>query len=78
MLTLSRSGGRFEAIGRVRGLSLLNGAEVRASERRDAEVRYLRYALTEIHAASDEEGKARVRASHPRLPELMEAYGSEV
>lgn len=78
VLALSKSGGRFEAIGRIRGLALLNGAEVRASERRDAEVRYLRYALTEIHLALDEEGKGRVKASHPRLPELMEAYGSEV
>ena len=41
VLSLSKSGGRFEVIGRVPGVQLLNGAEVRPLERRDAELRYL-------------------------------------
>jgi hypothetical protein len=41
VLSLSKSGGRFEVIGRVAGVQLLNGADVRAMERRDAELRYL-------------------------------------
>ena len=41
VLSLSKSGGRFEVIGRVPRLESLNGAAVLARERRDAETRYL-------------------------------------
>ena len=40
-MSLSKSGGRFEVLGRMPGVKLLNGAEVRPQERRDAELRYL-------------------------------------
>ncbi|GFR48709.1 hypothetical protein Agub_g10665 [Astrephomene gubernaculifera] len=79
VLALSRTGGRFEVIGRVSRLRHLNGAEVRPRERRDSELRYLQHIAAEMEAAAaagDETSRAAVRAAHPRLRALMEVYGS--
>ncbi|KXZ50051.1 hypothetical protein GPECTOR_18g31 [Gonium pectorale] len=77
VLAQSRTGGRFEVIGRVARLAGLNGAEVRPRERRDSELRYLQHIAAEMEAAgADEAARAAVRAAHPRLRELMAAHGS--
>ncbi|KAG1669876.1 hypothetical protein FOA52_012465 [Chlamydomonas sp. UWO 241] len=77
VLGLSKSGGRFEVIGRVHGLTFLNGADVRARERKDSETRYLQNILAEVEdAGPDEAAQAAARASHPRLPGLLEVHGA--
>ncbi|GAX83880.1 hypothetical protein CEUSTIGMA_g11305.t1 [Chlamydomonas eustigma] len=76
VLALSKSGGRFEVVGRIGGLKLLNGAEVRQVERRDAELRYLQNILAEVEEAPDADAKELVQRSHPRMQELVARYGA--
>jgi len=66
-------GGRFEVVARMARLKTLNGSAVRPSERRDAEVRYVRSVsawASETGAADDE-----VSRRHPRYHELRSLYG---
>lgn len=77
---------RFEVVARITRLALLNGASVGRSERREAEIRYLRRALDEGRAeeAGGETtvtpparpgGAAPAPAAHPRLACLLAAHG---
>jgi len=70
----ARSGGRFEVIGRMAQLRLLNGSVVQPRERQDAELRYLRIVWGELEEGGAA-GRARAEAAHPRLPELLQKYG---
>jgi tubulin-specific chaperone E len=78
---LTRGMGQSEArqiiIGRVRGLTRLNGADVSRREREEAEKSYLRRVARELaNAAAQSEDQAReVRGRHPRYEELQAAYG---
>ncbi len=47
-----------QVIGRVAGLTSLNGAEVRPRERRDSELRYLQHVAAEMAAAAAAEQRA--------------------
>ncbi|KAG2428537.1 hypothetical protein HYH02_014341 [Chlamydomonas schloesseri] len=77
VLQTSKTGGRFEVIGRVSGIASLNGAEVRPRERRDSELRYLQHIAAEMEAAAgDDARRAAVRSAHPRLRHLMETHGA--
>jgi hypothetical protein len=42
--------------------------QVRSQERRDAELRYMRYVMGELAAAATPEEKAAIEAANPRLP----------
>eukprot|EP00775_Hariotina_reticulata_P004443 gene4443-4698_t len=66
------AGRRFEVIGRVAGLTLLNGADVKPRERRDCELRYLQYILAEQSPSSTAQQH---QQQHPRLAELLSKYG---
>jgi hypothetical protein len=67
-----------QVIGRVGGLTLLNGADVKPRERRDCELRYLQNVLAEqaeARAAAGGQEQHNVAGQHPRLPELKAKYG---
>lgn len=66
---------RHEAVARVRGLALLNGALVGRAERRDAEIRYLRRALDEASVAPPSDPSAPAEHHHPRMAALLEQFG---
>lgn len=71
--------GAVQVIGRVAGLTSLNGASIRPRERKDCELRYLQHIAAEMSQAAAKGGQdavAAVRASHPRLRYLMETYGA--
>jgi len=74
LLERAPGGGRFEVIARVPGLTSLNGSSVRPSERRDAEIRYVR-AVAAWAAAGGGRGDAEVAAAHPRFGHLRGVYG---
>jgi autotransporter translocation and assembly factor TamB len=80
----------LQVIGRVGGLTLLNGADVKPRERRDCELRYLQNILAGQQAAAaavmaaaaatnqQAAGAAEATAEqqqHPRLAELQAKYG---
>ncbi|KAJ9518795.1 hypothetical protein QJQ45_026091, partial [Haematococcus lacustris] len=77
-LAASKSGGRFEIIGRVGGLTSLNGADIKPRERRDAELRYLQAVMTELAEASDADTHAAITANHPRAKLLAAKFGEEL
>lgn len=66
-------------IGRVGGLTLLNGADVKLRERRDSELRYIMYIAADAAeaeaAGQSKQSEEEVAAQHPRLPELQAKYG---
>lgn len=69
-----------QVIGRVGGLTLLNGADVKPRERRDCELRYLQNVLAEqaeARAAAGQQGQQQqdVAVQHPRLAALKATYG---
>ncbi|KAL6768265.1 TFCE1 [Auxenochlorella protothecoides x Auxenochlorella symbiontica] len=65
---------RAQTIARLGGLVQLNGSQVAAEERRDAELWYLRKVTDELAASpQDKEG---VLACHPRYPALLQALGA--
>jgi hypothetical protein len=76
-----------QVIGRVSGLVLLNGADVKPRERRDCELRYLQNVLAEQAAAAagaavatgshpqQEQQEQPQPVQHPRLAELKAKYG---
>jgi hypothetical protein len=71
-----------QVIGRVGGLTLLNGADVKPRERRDCELRYLQNVLAEQAEAGaaagqqeQEQQQQDVAVHYPRLPELKAKYG---
>ena len=59
---------RHEIVARVGCLTALNGSVIRRTERRDAEIRYLRRVLTEAETPS-------AAAVHPRLVDLQAQHG---
>lgn len=66
-------GGRFECVARVPSLRHLNGADISPHERRDCELRYLRYAMqriVDLGAAGEAEA-----ARHPQLAALKARHG---
>jgi hypothetical protein len=81
----------LQVIGRVAGLTLLNGAAVNPRERRDCELRYLQSALAEqaeaaaaankqqsqqqAIVAADKQQQQQQGERHPRLAELKAKYG---
>jgi hypothetical protein len=75
-----------QVIGRVSGLTLLNGADVKPRERRDCELRYLQNVLAEQAEATaaaaaagqkqqQESQQEAVAVQHPRVAQLMAQYG---
>jgi len=66
-----------QVIGRVSGLTLLNGADVKPRERRDCELRYLQNVLAEQAeaGASGNGQQQQLMRQHPRLAELQGKYG---
>lgn len=65
-----------QVIGRVSGLTLLNGADVKPRERRDCELRYLQNVLAEqAEAAAGGQQQQDIALQHPRLAELKAKYG---
>lgn len=70
-----------QVIGRVSGLVLLNGADVKPRERRDCELRYLQNVLAEQAAAAaaatapQPQQQQQQPVQHPRLAELKAKYG---
>ncbi|CAG9463197.1 unnamed protein product [Pedinophyceae sp. YPF-701] len=75
LLAAARGGGRYEVIARVARLVTLNGSAVRASERRDSEIRYLRAVAMEAAGHAGDAPEAGVLAAHPRYKELVGVYG---
>lgn len=72
----SPSAARYEAIARLGSIQVLNGSEVKAAERWDAELNYLRAVTDELAAAGgDAAARSRVLAAHPRFGELEAKYG---
>lgn len=72
----------LQVIGRVAGLTLLNGAAVNPRERRDCELRYLQSVLAEqaeaaaaAAAAGDKQQQQQQAEQPPRLAELKAKYG---
>ncbi|MEW5305643.1 MAG: hypothetical protein WDW36_008170 [Sanguina aurantia] len=76
VLGLSRSGGRYEVIGRVPSLRWLNGAEVSVRERKDSELRYLQNVVSEMEAAVGADARDEVKQAHPQLGRLLDTYGT--
>jgi hypothetical protein len=73
VLHFSSMGGRFECVARVPALRHLNGADISVHERRDCEIRYLRYAMqriVDLGAAGPAEA-----ARHPQLQALKDRHG---
>lgn len=67
-----------QVIGRVSGLTLLNGADVKPRERRDCELRYLQNVLAEqaeAAAGGQQQQQQDIAWQHPRLAELKAKYG---
>lgn len=73
VLHFSSMGGRFECVARVPSLRHLNGADVSPHERRDCELRYLRYAMQRIVDLGA--GGAAEAARHPQLAALKARHG---
>ncbi|CAM6106555.1 unnamed protein product [Calypogeia fissa] len=67
-ITTTSKGGaqRYMLIARIQKITSLNGSEIKQRERRDAEIRYVRYALSSNNGGTLEE----LEKSHPRLAEL--------
>ncbi|KAF5835785.1 hypothetical protein DUNSADRAFT_6874 [Dunaliella salina] len=76
LLGQSKTGGRFEIIGRVGRLRMLNGSSVNTRERTDAEIRYMQKALSEMEALQDSNKAATMARLHPRLPQLAQRHGA--
>lgn len=66
----------FQVIGRVSGLTLLNGSDVKARERHDAELRYLQNIMSQLEQLSDAQERAAAQLQHPRLKPLLAHYGA--
>ncbi|WIA09989.1 hypothetical protein OEZ85_010201 [Tetradesmus obliquus] len=75
-------GRRYEVIGRVAGLTLLNGADVKPRERRDCELRYLQTILADAQQQQQQQqqqqSQAELQRQHPRLAELQAKYGQVI
>ncbi|KAK9826423.1 hypothetical protein WJX81_003979 [Elliptochloris bilobata] len=77
VLRSAPGGGRYEVIARLPMLRALNGAAVPPSERRDAELRYLRRVEGELAAAQGNlAASSAAAAAHPRLQALQARYGA--
>lgn len=61
-----------QVIGRVAGVTLLNGADVKPRERRDCELRYMHSIATDSQQGQDQQA---LQQLHPRLAELQAKYG---
>ncbi|CAJ1962882.1 unnamed protein product [Sphenostylis stenocarpa] len=72
-ITDSRKGGvsRFVLIARLAKLQILNGSEVTPRERKDSEIRYVRFVISRLHTSPEE------IKQHPRLYELKKIHGIE-
>jgi hypothetical protein len=67
----------LQVIGRVHGLTLLNGADVKLRERRDCELAYYENILAELRdAGGDAAAVAAVKTAHPRLQYLAQRFGA--
>ncbi len=66
----------LQVIGRVSGLTLLNGSDVKARERHDAELRYLQNVMSQLEQLGGTEERAAAQLQHPRLKPLLAHYGA--
>lgn len=65
-----------QIIGRVSQLTMLNGADIKPRDRRDAEVRYLQNIVTDLAELDTAEMKEQFEAQHPRFQVLKQKYGA--
>jgi len=57
---------RYMFIARLSKITMLNGSEVKDRERKDSEIRYVRFVMTTMQGKSEEE----IAREHPRFAEL--------
>ncbi|XP_031504647.1 tubulin-folding cofactor E [Nymphaea colorata] len=62
---------RFALIARLTNVTMLNGSEVSAKERKDAEIRYVHLVMANMQLDKQEE----IREKHPRFFELKKLHG---
>ncbi|XP_010535837.1 PREDICTED: tubulin-folding cofactor E [Tarenaya hassleriana] len=63
---------RFVLVARLRNVQVLNGSEVKARERKDSEIRYVRQVMSKCN---DNQGE--IESLHPRFFELKKLHGIE-
>ncbi|KAI3878920.1 hypothetical protein MKX03_037317 [Papaver bracteatum] len=63
---------RFMLIARLAKVEILNGSEVRIRERKESEIRYIRFVMTKMQDEPEE-----IKQLHPRFNELKKKHGIE-
>ncbi|CAL9240301.1 unnamed protein product [Arabidopsis halleri] len=63
---------RFVLVARLTKVQVLNGSEVRAREKKDSEIRYVRMVMSKLNDKSEE-----IELLHPRFYELKKLHGIE-
>ncbi|XP_010246137.1 PREDICTED: tubulin-folding cofactor E isoform X2 [Nelumbo nucifera] len=63
---------RFFLIARLARVQILNGSEVSPRERKESEIRYVRFVMTKMEGNIEE-----IKRLHPRFAELKELHGIE-
>ncbi|KAI3972696.1 hypothetical protein MKX01_019354 [Papaver californicum] len=73
-ITNTAKGGipRFMLIARLAKVETLNGSEVRIRERKESEIRYIRFVMTKMQDEPEE-----IKQLHPRFNELKKKHGIE-
>ncbi|CAN0928032.1 Tubulin-folding cofactor E [Linum grandiflorum] len=73
-ITEPTSGGipRYVLVARLSKVELLNGSEIRARDRKECEIRYVRLVMSQLHGKPDE-----IKQLHPRFAELKRLHGIE-
>ncbi|CAN1855259.1 Tubulin-folding cofactor E [Linum perenne] len=69
---------RYVLVARLSKVELLNGSEIRARDRKECEIRYVRLVMSQLHGKPDEIKKLHPRYSlYPRFTELKLLHGIE-
>ncbi|KAJ4960458.1 hypothetical protein NE237_020368 [Protea cynaroides] len=63
---------RFSLIARLAKVEILNGSEVSPRERKESEIRYVRFVMTKMQGNTEE-----IKKLHPRFMQLKELHGIE-
>ncbi|KAF9603547.1 hypothetical protein IFM89_037028 [Coptis chinensis] len=63
---------RFVLIARLAKVEILNGSEVRPRERKESEIRYVRFVMSKLQLKTEE-----IKQLHPRFAELKYLHGIE-
>ncbi|CAN1855258.1 Tubulin-folding cofactor E [Linum perenne] len=63
---------RYVLVARLSKVELLNGSEIRARDRKECEIRYVRLVMSQLHGKPDE-----IKKLHPRFTELKLLHGIE-